>query len=115
MLVSLLCGTDTQSMILVQGFARHSERDVSRLLHDDLAALSAILGDNPYLLGEAPCEADAAMFSVLEQIIYGQAISPEAKQILQQYPSLCKHTKRVRDTFFPDFPVEGVSKSDKSA
>lgn len=66
-------------------------------------------------MGEAPCEADAAMFSMLDTIIYGQAVSPEVKQIVQQYPSLCKHTKRVRDTFFPDLPVEGVLESDKSA
>jgi len=86
------------------------------LLHDDLTALSTILGDKPYLLGDAPCEADGAMFAVLYTIIYGQLISPELKQTLQQYPSLCRHTKRVHDTFFPEaWSINGDSETDKLA
>ena len=86
----------------VQGLARHSQQDVNLLLHDDLSALSTMLGEKRYLVGDAPCEADAALFGVLDQIVYGRLASPELKAIVRQYPLLYLHTRRVRDTFFPD-------------
>jgi glutathione S-transferase len=36
------------------------------MMEADLAALSGILGDGPYLLGRQPCYADAMLFGLLD-------------------------------------------------
>lgn len=52
---------------LVQGLGRLSEADVNMLLDEKLAALSQMLGEKRYLLGEQPCVADAAAFGFLDK------------------------------------------------
>ena len=89
----------------MQGYGRHSRNDVNRLLHDDLEALSAQLGDKPYLLGDGPCEADAAVFGILDIIVSGRVVSPEINEIVQQYPNLCEYTRRIQDRYFPEGPL----------
>lgn len=89
----------------MQGYARHSILDVSKLLHDDLRAVSTILGDKPYLLGDAPCDADAAVFGALDQMVHGCTVSPELNEMLKQYPSLCQYTQRIHGRFFADKTV----------
>ena len=37
------------------------------LIDEELAALSQMLGEKPYLLGEQPCIADAAAFGFLDK------------------------------------------------
>ena len=53
--------------MLVQGIARHSEAEINELLADGLAALSILLGEHKFLLGGAPCVADAAAFGFLDK------------------------------------------------
>ena len=72
------------------------------LLNEDLSALSTVLGNKRYLVGDAPCEADAALFGVLDKVVYGRLAAPELKAMVQQFPNLYLHTRRIRDTFFPD-------------
>lgn len=98
----MLLSSSVVSKCAVQGLARHSQQDVNLLLHDDLSALSTVLGEKRYIVGDTPCEADAALFGVLDQVVYGISASPELKAIVQQYPLLYLHTRRIRDTFFPD-------------
>lgn len=90
---------------VMQGLAKHSRQDVNSLLDEALTALSTVLADKRYLVADAPCEADAALFGVLDQVVNGKLASPELKSIVQQYPNLYLHTRRIRDNFFPDKDV----------
>lgn len=51
----------------VQGLGRLSETDVNMLLDEKLAALSQMLGEKKYLLGQEPSVADAAAFGFLDK------------------------------------------------
>ena len=46
-----------------QGTGRHSESERAILADRTFASLSAILGDQPYIMGEKPCGADATVFA----------------------------------------------------
>ena len=91
----------------MQGYARHSTNDVNKLLYDDLAAVSALLGDIAYLLGDAPCDADAAIFAVLDLLVCGRTASPDANTMVQQFPNLCQYCMRIHERFFPDKALAG--------
>ena len=44
-----------------------SEADINMLLDEKLAALSQILGEKKFLLGQQPCVADAAAFGFFDK------------------------------------------------
>lgn len=46
-----------------QGFGRHSRAEIEQLAARDLDALAAFLGDKTWLMGDAPCGADATVFA----------------------------------------------------
>ena len=50
-----------------QGLGRLSEADINTLLDEKLAALSQILGEKKFLLGQQPCVADAAAFGFFDK------------------------------------------------
>ena len=87
---------------MLQGTARHSQHDVNVLVRLHLESLATILGNKPYLLGENPSEADASLFGVLDQFVYGTMVSKDMREIIQQFPNLCQFAERIRVKFFPE-------------
>ena len=96
-----------------QGFARHSKHDVNLLLQDDLQALSIPLGRKAFLLGDMPCDADAAVFAILDMLVSARTVSPELNGIAQQYPKLCQYTRQIHDQYFPEGPLAQAAKGKK--
>lgn len=88
--------------MVMQGTARHSEHDVNVLVRTHLECLSTILGNKPFLLGCNPSEADASLFGMLDQFVYGCMVSKEMKEMIQHFPNLCQFTERIRVRFFPE-------------
>lgn len=101
-MLSEITNTSDLYVCFTQGLGRHSQHDFNLLIQQDLATLSALLGDKPYLLGDAPTEADAAVFGVLDVILHDGIISRELRDMVERFPNLCQHTQLVRETFFPD-------------
>jgi glutathione S-transferase len=52
-----------RNSLLAQGTGRHSEAEIVAMACRDLDALSALIGDQPCLLGERPCGADATVLA----------------------------------------------------
>lgn len=52
----------------MQGIGRHSYADINIKAHKALQALSTILGNKPYLLGDLPDEADASLFAWTDKV-----------------------------------------------
>ena len=59
-----------------QGMGRHSAADIAVLAKRDLDAVSALLGDKPYLLGERPSGADATVFAFVAASLSDELDSP---------------------------------------
>lgn len=53
-----------------QGYGRHTKEQVYAIGKADLRALNDIIGDNRFLVGSKPCDADASIFGVACQIMY---------------------------------------------
>jgi hypothetical protein len=75
-----LIGPIKQSCI-AQGIGRHSKEDAIKIMCDDLRAMSKFLGSKPFLLGDEPCEDDAAVFGQLAEIVWCCPDSPFEKLI----------------------------------
>ncbi|HTJ64874.1 MAG TPA: glutathione S-transferase family protein [Alphaproteobacteria bacterium] len=87
-----------------QGFGRHSEAEIWDLASRSLAALSALLGDKPYLFGDRPCGADATAFSAIAAILT-PFFSSELRRLAEGHGNLVDYHDRGMARFYPEFAV----------
>lgn len=84
------------------GWGRHSVEDATLLCRQDLDALSAVLGDNTWMMGrEHPTTIDATVFGYIGNLVstpFRDEMSEHARS-LTNLVSLCE---RVRATYFPE-------------
>lgn len=75
--------------VVEQGFGRHSEADRLALVAQELAALSALLGDRPFLFGAAPHAVDASAFGVLDQLA-ARELNPGPADLVERHANLVR-------------------------
>ena len=85
------------------GVARHTAPEMLALGVRSLAALSVILGDRPYLMGQRPCGADATAFAVLAMILTPYFDS-ELRRRAEGFGNLVAYVDRLMAQFYPEFP-----------
>ena len=102
--------------LYARGMGRHSEDVIITQGKSDLDALSVILGDQPYFLGDRPSSIDACVFGFLGVSLYVAGDNP-----LYQYgasiENLMRYCERMRARYFPEtlgtleplFPVDAVN------
>lgn len=85
-----------------QGMGRHSQEEVERITEISVKSLSVFLGDKPYLMGNEPCGADAAVFAHV-----ANGLCPHfdgfTLRIAQKYPNLRAYNDRCMARWFPEF------------
>lgn len=86
----------------LQGLGRHTQADRALLGSRALAAIAAILDDNPYLLGSTPCAADATAFAFVAGVLC-PVFDSALKAYAQSSPNLVAYRDRLMGQFFPDF------------
>lgn len=84
------------------GIGRHSQEEVLRILDCDLRSLSDFIGTNKFLLGDEPCQADAAVFGQLSQI-YWHSFGNKSYTYLKRYKNLLDYCVRMKERFWPDW------------
>jgi glutathione S-transferase len=99
-LVASLVRRKLRQALMAQGMGRHSDDEVLRLARSALAALSAILGDKPYLMGDQPCAADATLYGALTSALCPAFESP-MKAVLAELPNLLAYEARMKARYFP--------------
>lgn len=52
------------------------------MMDEALSSLSATLGDQPFLLGDRPYEADAAVFGMLHVLLHHKGAFPQLEEIV---------------------------------
>src|SRR5580704_16357080 len=85
-----------------QGFGRHSADEIADLANRSLGALSAVLGDKPYLMGEAPCGADASVFGAVAGLLAPLFESP-VRAAAESHANLVAYRDRMMARYYPDF------------
>jgi len=70
----------------------------------DLEALSAWLGNKPYMMGSAPCPLDSTVFGFLALFFYA---FPEdyyfRVEAEKRFPNLKAYAERIKNTYWPDW------------
>jgi glutathione S-transferase len=79
------------------GMGRHTADEIRHIGSCDLAALSATLGDKPFLLGESPSSYDASTYSFVAHFVQAGYDSP-VKRVVERTPNLMRYWERVGDT-----------------
>lgn len=64
------------AMAWSQGTGRHSYDEVVAIMNESIEALSRIIGNKKFLLGNDPCDDDAAVFGLLAQGLYSSPGAP---------------------------------------
>lgn len=85
-----------------QGIARHSAKEITALAERSIRALSDLLADKPYLMGERPVGVDATALAFLSGLLCPHFDSPVREAALR-YPTLTSYTDRMMRIFYPQF------------
>ena len=84
-----------------QGVGRFTSEELAALGGRDLAVLSALIGDKPFLMGDRPCAADAAIFATLA-LLMDPASASTTRDAACATGNLVAYRDRMRDKYFPE-------------
>lgn len=87
--------------LVAQGAARHTSEEQVALGVRTFEALTALLGDKPFLFGDRPTGTDAITFAMLAGILTPYFDSP-LRAAAERYPALVAYTARMMARFFPE-------------
>ncbi|HEY1633090.1 MAG TPA: glutathione S-transferase family protein [Rhizomicrobium sp.] len=85
-----------------QGLGRHSPEEIAELGGRSLSALSAFLGDKPYLMGERACGADATAFGMVAGVLTPYFSGP-LRKAGERHANLVAYRDRMMAAFYPRF------------
>jgi glutathione S-transferase len=71
----------------------------ARLARRDFEAASAMLGDKPFLFGDEPARADAALFGFCAAAA-SPLFDPAIREAAERYPNLIAHQWRMLDRYY---------------
>ena len=98
-LIKRMARAKTEKAGRAHGMGKHTRAEIEQLAIRDLRALSAILGEQRYLMGEQPCGADASVSSMVAAAlapIFDTPIRTEAERL----PNLVGYAERIAERFF---------------
>jgi glutathione S-transferase len=93
--------------LLGHGLGRHTPDEIATLAARSLAALSAELGDKPYLMGDKPCGADATVFGMLAGILTPY-FDTALRDAALAHPNLVAYRDRMMERYYPGFAQQAA-------
>lgn len=97
--VPLIARRALAQQLRAQGIGRHQPRDIYNIGAEDIAALSLLLGDQAYFLGEAPSSVDAAAYAFLANIVDVPLDLPP-RQAAHSRANLPAYCERMRARYY---------------
>ncbi len=82
-----------------QGTGRYSPSELLAIGKKDMEAVSAILGDKPYLFGNEPCGADATALAFVQGMLCPHFESP-VRSCAESYPKVVAYVERMQQRYF---------------
>ncbi|MDZ4842708.1 MAG: glutathione S-transferase family protein [Hyphomicrobium aestuarii] len=101
-LVRTIIRRDIRKSLHGQGTGRHSPAEIDRLAIRGIDAIAAKLGDKPWLMGDAPCAADASVHATLTGILCPLFSTP-IRDAAERHPSLVAYRDRGLARWYPEF------------
>ena len=87
------------------GLGKHSADEIAELGGRSLDALSAFLGDKPYLMGEAICGADATVFGFTAAVLT-PFFTGALRKRAESHANLIAYRDRMMEQFYPSFVAQ---------
>jgi glutathione S-transferase len=91
-----------RKMLYMQGTGRHRDEEIDAMGQADITAVATLLGDKPFLLGEAPTSFDATVYAFLMITKEFPVDSPLRRHTLAQ-ENLIRYCQRFKERFFADW------------
>jgi glutathione S-transferase len=85
-----------------QGFGRHTRAEIEELAMRDLDAIADFLGEKPWLMGAAPCGADAAVWAMVTGMLCPHFETP-LRAAGEKHKNLVAYCDRGMARWFPEY------------
>jgi len=87
----------TRAALHRQGIGRHSSEEIYQMGIKDLTALTTLLADNKFMLGDQPSSIDAAVYALLVNLMQVPTLSPinEFAKSQQNFIEYCTQMKSL--------------------
>jgi glutathione S-transferase len=89
-----------RKQLFAQGTGRHSAEEIYALGRADLDALSGLLGDKPFFLGDDPRSIDASAYAFLGVILWAPPENP-LQTHMKSRANLVAYCERMKARFYP--------------
>ena len=99
-LITTLIRRNIRRTLQGQGTGRYSQHELAAIAAKDIAALSAILGNKPYLMGNQPCGADATAFAFTAHLLCPLFDAP-SRNAAASHPNLVAYVHRMMQAYYP--------------
>lgn len=90
------------SRLYGHGFGRHKPEDIARLTERALQAISDVLGDKPFLMGNEPVGADATVFAFMAGCLTPFFDGP-CRKLASRHANLVAYRDRGMARWYPTF------------
>merc|ERR1719154_432379 len=87
----------------LQGISRHQLEEIWEFARKDLKAVSEILGDKPFLLGDEPSTVDCVLFGHIVQFLYIDIGFPQREVLVNECQNLVALVERIKYRYWPDW------------
>lgn len=91
-----------------QGLGRHSEGEIFALAERSICALSAILAERPFLMGEKPTGTDATAFGMVAGLLTPH-FDCDLRDAVLAHENLVRYIERMMQLYYPDFAVQAAA------
>ncbi|EDV22436.1 uncharacterized protein TRIADDRAFT_5603, partial [Trichoplax adhaerens] len=86
------------------GIGRHSPEEIRHIAKGDVKALSNLLNDKKYFLGDEPSTIDAVVFGFLANVLCGLRNGSWPNQMIKkEAPNLVAFFERMKEKYWPDW------------
>lgn len=96
-----------------QGIARHTAAEVTELGTRSLRSLSMLLGDKPFLMGEAPSSVDAMALGLLGCVLTPFFETP-LREAAHRFDNLPRYLDRMMARFYPEHDWQPVGRPQRA-
>jgi glutathione S-transferase len=98
----------TRKQCKAQGYGRHTVAEIADIGKADLNAVSTIMGNNDFLLGDKPSSYDATVYAFVGNTVDGPYDAPTTHHA-RLVDNLVAYCKRMKQTYFADWnPAESA-------
>ncbi len=95
---------DSRRKCMEHGVGAFTDSEIDERGREDLNALSTLLGEHLYILGDQPTSVDATTYAFLWQIVNARYTS-QLKNAAQEHMNLVSYVQRLEEKWFSDDPM----------